>query len=98
MVELAPQNGCHKYLCHQGEFQLPAASLDGSQKDPGPFQMTASTLSQRVCEILCVLFKSGVSIYYSSLAFLKIRPTGLQAKCSGGSPSCFWTPELGTPR
>lgn len=40
--------------------------------------MTASAPVPRVCEILCALFKSGVSI--SSSRYVKASPTGLQAQ------------------
>ena len=52
--------------------------------DPKFFQLRASSLSIRVCEILCVLFKSRVSISHSSLALLKVSPTGLQGQTFWG--------------
>ena len=35
--------------------------------DSGSFQIIASSLGPRACEILCVSFKSGVSISHSHL-------------------------------
>ena len=40
--------------------------------------MTASALVPGVCEILCALFKSEVSIFSSP--YVKASPTGLQAQ------------------
>ena len=59
-------NSCCQCLCPQGELQLPPASLRGSPRsaggsNPGSFQITASVLGPRACEILCVPFKSEVS-------------------------------------
>ena len=58
MVGHTPHNGCCQCLCPQGELQLPPASPKGSPRsagrsDPGSFQMTASALVARACEILC---------------------------------------------
>ena len=66
VVEEAPRNGCCQCL-HPLEVQLLPASLRGSPRlaggsDPGFFQTTASVLGFGVCEILCVPFKSGVSV------------------------------------
>ena len=49
----------------QGELHLPTASLRGSPRSaggshPGSFQITASALGLRVCEILCAPFKNRV--------------------------------------
>ena len=50
--------GLLQCLGPQGELQLPPASSKGSSRsagrsDPGSFQMTASALVTRACEILC---------------------------------------------
>ena len=52
--------------------------------DPGSFQITASVLGFGACEILCVPFNSGVSIFHSPLGLLKVSPTGLQSYISWG--------------
>lgn len=44
---------------------------------------TASTLDPEACEILCVLFKSGISISHNYLCLLKV-PLAFKAKHSGG--------------
>ena len=68
----APQKGCCPCLCPQGELQLPPASLGDSPRsaarsDPGYFQITAFALGPRACEILCVPYKSAISISQSPL-------------------------------
>ena len=85
VVEQAPQNGYHECLCPQGEVQLPPTtpgnlprSVGGS--DPGSFQITASALGATVYTILCVPFKSGVSISHSPQGLLKESPTSLQSQ------------------
>ena len=57
VVEQAPQDGCQQHLCPQDETQLPPASLGGSPRsaggfDPGSFQISASALGPRACELL----------------------------------------------
>ena len=74
MVEQAPKNECCQCLCAQGESWLPPDSLGSSPtsangSDPGSFQITASALVFRVCEILCATFKSEVSVSYRLPAF-----------------------------
>ena len=74
--------GCHHHLCPQGESQLLPSSLGGPLRsasgcDAGFFQITASALGVRKCEILFLPFKSRVSISYTLLAFPKASPTGL---------------------
>lgn len=73
-------NGCHNCLCSQGKSHLHPACLGGSPRsqwtDPGFFQITASVLQPKVCEILCTPFKSGFSISYSPLALLYASLTG----------------------
>ena len=46
--------------------------------DPGSFQISASVLGLRVCELLCTPFKSGFSVSYSPLALLYASLTGFQ--------------------
>ena len=66
------QNGTCQCLCLQGELQLLLASSgdpprSANESDLGSFQMTASALGPRGCEILCVPFQSGVSVSPNSL-------------------------------
>ena len=82
MEAYALKNICCQQICHHGESQLLPASLGESSRsagesDPGSFQMTASAFGLRAHEILCALFKSGVSISHSPLALLKLSPTNL---------------------
>ena len=84
MVKGAFKNGCHQYLCLQGELQLPPASMGGSPRpavrsDPGPYQITPPALGPGVCEILYASSRSGVSISHSPQGLLKVSPTGLQS-------------------
>ena len=77
VLEQDSTNGYHQCLCFQSEFQLPPASLgsfsrSAAESDPGFFQMIAFSLGPRMCEILYVLFRSGVSILHSPLALLKV--------------------------
>ena len=88
-VEWAPQNACHHCLLPQDESQLHSASPEGSPRsasvsDPASFQTTASALGLRACEILCVPFKSGVSVPYSHLALPNVKPTGFQSQVFWG--------------
>ena len=63
----------------------PGGSLrSAGGSDPGSFQITASATASRVCEILCVHFKTGVSISHSALAVPKVSPTGLQSQTFWG--------------
>ena len=83
LIERAPQNGCHPCLCTQGELQLLPASLGHSPRsaggsDPGFFQITASALGPRACDILCTPFRSGVSISHRPLVLLKVSPACLR--------------------
>ena len=106
VVERAPPNGCLQCLCPHGESQMPPNPPRGSPRsacgsDPGSFQITASALGSGVCAILCVPFKSGVSVSHSPLALPEVNPTGLKAKRSGGSSSwCrtlgLWSPMWGS--
>ena len=70
-VEQAPLNCCCQCLCPQGKFQLLSDSLgsfliSASESDLGSFQITASVLGLRVCEILCAPFKTEVYFLQSS--------------------------------
>ena len=81
---------------------MPAASLGDSTgsaggSDPTSFQITASALGLGVCEILCVPFKSGVSISHSLLALLKVSPTGLQSQTFWGLVFSVQDPRAGEP-
>ena len=82
-VELAFKNGCCQCLCLQGKLQLCSASLGESLKpedesNQDSFQITASALGSRACEILCAYFKSRIFVYDSPLDLLKASPDGLQ--------------------
>ena len=83
-VEQAPPDFCCQCLCPQGKFQLLPDSLGGflilaSESDLGFFQITASALGLRVCEILCAPFKSGIFVSYSPPT-LFANPAGLQSQ------------------
>ena len=89
MVENAPQNGCHQHLCPQGESPLPPVSWEGSLRsasdsDPVSFQITASVLGFRTCEIMHTPIKSKVSVSCNSLAFLHTSPAGFQSQIFRG--------------
>lgn len=76
MVELAPKNGYHLFLCPQSVFQLPPPSLGKFSRlsggsNSGPVQITALTFCPRGCNILCEPLKSGVSISCSPLDLSK---------------------------
>lgn len=65
--------------------------------DSGSFQIIASSLGPRACEILYVSFKSGVSISHSHLfGSPKVSPTGLskpnvlRAYIPGRSPGMWY--------
>ena len=63
VVKSAPQNVCCQRLCPQGVPQLPPASSrssrrSASESESGVCQIIVSALGFRVCEILCVPFKS----------------------------------------
>ena len=78
-------NGCRQSLCLQGELQLPPASWGDSSvlaglSDPGSFQIIASALHPRKCEILPVSFMDGVSISLNPLKVLKICHPDLQSQ------------------
>ena len=88
-VEEALPNGSCQRLCPQGGCQLPPASPGGSPRPvsgsyPGFFQISASALGPRACEILCALFKSGVSIPHIPLDLPKVRPISFQSQMFWG--------------
>ena len=92
MLEGGFQNGACQYQCPRARISSPKWLLPvsfasylsrrlskiSSGSDPDFFQITSSALGPGVCEILCVSFKSQVCISQSSLALLKISPTGLK--------------------
>lgn len=85
-------------LCPPGRALVAPASLGGSLRsangsDSGSFQITASTLVLRACEILSASFKRKVCVSYSLLAFLYASPYGLHTQAFWG---LFWckTPRL----
>lgn len=87
MEERIPQNGCCQCLYPQDEPQLPHTSLGGflgsaSRSDSSSFQIPVSALDLGVCEILCALFESKVTVSF-------------KAKCSGGSSSQCRSRRLG---
>ena len=69
-------------------------SANGS--DSGSFQMVPSSLGLRECEILCVLFKTGVSLSYIPLALLHASPTRLQCQMFGEFVFLEQYPEWGS--
>ena len=81
----SPQYFYHQYLCPQDEPPLSSPSEE-TLKTPtdrsfsGFYEVTAFALSVGVHEILCVAFKSGVSISSSSVKLLPLSPTGLQSQ------------------
>ena len=81
MVEGAPQNVHCQCLHSQHELQLlPDSPRSAGGSDPGSSQIIVSALGCRVCEILCMPFKSEVSISLSPLGLPKVSPTGLQSQ------------------
>ena len=85
---MSSPNVCCQCLCSSGALQLSPASPGGSPRsedgsDTGSFQITASALGPRECEILCAPFKSGVSISHSPLGLQKVSPAGLQSQILG---------------
>lgn len=89
-VDRDPQNGCCHSLCGQGESQLPSASLGTSPKATGGlsnyllYQRTATELGVRAREILCLTFKSRVSVPYSLPALLNNKPHWFPSQASWG--------------
>ena len=96
--QCSPQNGCCQHLYPQGELQLPPTSPRSvSRSDPGSFQVIASALDLGACEILCVPFKSEVSISHNPLALPKISPCGLQSQMFWGHVFPAQVPWSGKP-
>ena len=101
MVEWAPPYGCLQCLCPQGELQLPPVCPGGPPRsaggsDSGSFQITASALDPRACEILCVPFKSGVSYFPQPFGSPKRKPHWPSKPNHSGVSSSQWrTPGLG---
>ena len=100
-VGWAPQNGCCQYLCPQNESQLPPPSPRGCPKsssgyDPSSFQSNASALYLWVCEILCVPFKSGVSMLVRMAAIKKSINSKYRRGCGekGTLLHCWWECKL----
>lgn len=63
-------------------FFLGSSPKSANGSDPGFFQISASSLSLEACDILCVCvpFKSGVSVSYIFLTFLKVSLAGTQSQ------------------
>ena len=67
--------------------QLPLASPGGSPRpasgsDPDSFHTAASALELGLCEILCMLFKGGISVSYSFQLSWTWTPLVFKARCS----------------
>ena len=78
-VKCAPSNGCLQYLCPQGDFHFPLASpRSASESDSSSFEAAVSILKLGKCDILCMHFKSQISVSYISLAFPNLVPTVFQ--------------------
>lgn len=98
MVEKIPQNGFCQYLYPLGEFQssptCPGGSLRSTGRfDPDFFQITASGLSPKACDIFCVPFKRRSSISHSTLALPKQALLVSKVKHSGSLSSHYRTPQ-----
>ena len=102
VVGCTPQNGCCQCLCLQGKFQLHSGSAGGSPRsasvfDPDSFQITASALSFQA-SLLCVPFKSGISVSHSPLGLPKASSFSLQSQTFLGLVfSTSSAPRLGSP-
>lgn len=84
------------------ESQLPLASLGGSPRsvsgsDPGFFQINASALELRMCEILCAPLKSEFCFLKPSGSPVRKPHWPFPASCSGGFSSWCRTSGLGCP-
>ena len=69
-----------------------------SGSPPGSFQMTASMLELGVCEILCMPFKSGISIFTALQLSSTQVPLAFKARCFRGLSFLCRTPRLGAPK
>ena len=68
VIEGAARNGCHQCLYPQGELQHPfyqASPRRVGRSDPGSYQIAIFTLDHGACNILCMPFKTEVSISQS---------------------------------
>lgn len=74
---------------------LGASARSTSEFDLGFFQVTASVLGFRVCEVLCAPFKSGVCVSYSPLTVLYLSPVPFKATCFEGVIFQLRTARLG---
>lgn len=84
----------------QGGPQLPPTSLGDSSRPermsgPGFYQITAFAMGSGAHKILCMPFKSEVSISYSPLGVLKLSPTGLKSQLFWGLSSQCRSPRPG---
>lgn len=61
----------------------------------GFFQITASVLGLGACDILCAPFRSRISIYFSSLAFLTVSPVAIKVKYPAWLIFQYNPPDLG---
>ena len=96
VVEWAPTNGCHQHLYPQVAPAFLGGSLRSvSWSDSGSFEMTASVLGLRTCDILHMSCKNRVSV--SITLWLSHIQTLLafKARCSGVMSSQCRTLGLG---
>ena len=68
-------------------FFLGSSPRSANGSDPGFFEISASSLGVEACDIcvcvcvcVCVPFKSGVSVSYIFLTFLKVSLAGIQSQ------------------
>ena len=95
-------NFCHQHVCPQGELQLSPASPGVSPRsangsDPGSFQITASALGLRSCEILCVPYKNRIFVSYRPPDLLYVSPASLQGQTFWGCFFLVQDPRAGEP-
>ena len=95
-----PQYFHHQCLCPHGEPQLPPASpgdtsWPAGRSGPGSWEVTAFALGSGACEILCALFKCGLSVSPSPVEVLQLSPTGLQREITWGFPLLMSDPQDG---
>ena len=96
LVGQTPQMSVTSICVHKGGSQWPHISLGSPLRtvcgsDPGFFQLTASSLGPRACMIVCVPFKSRVSVNYSPLALLSASLAGAQSLVFCSLLSHCWT-------